>query len=127
MLAGLAAPGTISPVEGLRTSVPALRAGTFCSTILKWPGKVNSPMPLGWIEPVIAFSMVASTPLAASRLRPFSSAIRLTSAVLVSASLTGLDLGAAGLALDAADLAGAFLLGALAKRNLLMRLGQHCY
>jgi hypothetical protein len=28
MLAGLAAPLTISPVAGLRTKVPALRAGT---------------------------------------------------------------------------------------------------
>src|SRR5690348_13116224 len=36
-LAGLAAPGTIWPVDGLRMSVPALRAGTLRSEILSRP------------------------------------------------------------------------------------------
>ena len=56
-LAGLAAPGTISPVEGLRIIVPALRAGTLRSEILSRPGSVNSPTPRGWIEPIIAVSI----------------------------------------------------------------------
>jgi hypothetical protein len=46
-LAGLAAPGVISPVEGLRTSVPAFRAGTFRSVTFNRPGQVNSPTPRG--------------------------------------------------------------------------------
>lgn len=46
-LAGLAAAFTISPVAGLRTSVPALRAGTLRRLTFSRPGRTNSPTPLG--------------------------------------------------------------------------------
>jgi hypothetical protein len=46
-LAGLAAALIIWPVAGLRTNVPALRAGTLRSETFRRPGKENSPMPRG--------------------------------------------------------------------------------
>ncbi len=47
MLAGFAAPLIISPVAGLRTSVPALRAGTLRKPTFRSPGRTNSPTPRG--------------------------------------------------------------------------------
>ena len=46
-LAGLAAALTISPVAGLRTKVPAFRAGTLRRVAFRRPGRVNSPTPRG--------------------------------------------------------------------------------
>src|SRR5258708_71136 len=91
-LAGLAAPFIISPVAGLRTSVPALRAGTLRSVILQRPGKVNSPTPRGCTEPSITDSSEFKTPIAVLRGMSFSSASRLMSADFVRVSLiTGID------------------------------------
>jgi len=50
-LAGFAAPLTIWPVAGLRTRVPAFRAGTLRRDTFKSPGKMNSPTPRGCTEP----------------------------------------------------------------------------
>jgi len=83
MLAGLAAPLTISPVAGLRTKVPALRAGTLRSVTFNRPGKVNSPTPRGCTDPSNTLSSVAKTPKAVLRGMSFWSAIRLISAALV--------------------------------------------
>lgn len=58
-LAGLAAALIISPLAGLRTKVPALRAGTFRSETFRRPGNVNSPTPRGCTEPKNKFSKVA--------------------------------------------------------------------
>src|SRR5580658_4479220 len=87
LLAGFAAPFIISPVAGLRTSVPALRAGTLRSVILQSPGKVNSPTPRGCSEPNITDSSVLKTPTAVLRGRSFCSAIRLIKADLVKICL----------------------------------------
>src|SRR3954452_3535288 len=57
-LAGFAAAGVISPVAGLRTSVPALRAGTFRRLTLRRPGSVTPPSPRGYAEPRNALSIV---------------------------------------------------------------------
>ena len=89
MLAGLAAPFTISPVAGLRTKVPALRAGTLRRVTFNRPGKVNSPTPRGCTDPSNTLSSVAKTPTAVLRGISFCSAIRLISAALVRVSLTG--------------------------------------
>ena len=89
MLAGLAAPLTISPVAGLRTKVPALRAGTLRRVTFNRPGKVNSPTPRGCTDPSNTLSSVAKTPTAVLRGMSFCSAIRLISAALVKVSLTG--------------------------------------
>ena len=89
MLAGLAAPLTISPVAGLRTKVPALRAGTLRSVTFNRPGKVNSPTPRGCTDPSNTLSSVAKTPKAVLRGMSFCSAIRLIRADLVKVSLTG--------------------------------------
>ena len=94
-LAGLAAPLIISPVAGLRTRVPALRAGTLRRLTFSRPGKVNSPSPRGCTEPKKTFSKVEYTPAAVFRGISFSSAIRLISADSVMACLTGLTAGAA--------------------------------
>ena len=67
MLAGLAAPLTISPVAGLRTKVPALRAGTLRRVTFNKPGKVNSPTPRGCTDPSNTLSSVAKTPTAVLR------------------------------------------------------------
>ena len=64
MLAGLAAPLTISPVAGLRTKVPALRAGTLRRLTFNRPGKVNSPTPRGCTDPSNTLSSVEKTPTA---------------------------------------------------------------
>src|ERR1700722_6583675 len=82
-LAGLAATFIISPVAGLRISVPALRAGPLRKVIFKRPGKVNSPTPRGCSEPNITDSSVLKTPTAVLRGRSFCSAIRLIKADLV--------------------------------------------
>ena len=58
-LAGLAAASTNSPVAGLRTRVPALRAGTLRRLTFRRPGSTNSPTPRGWTEPRNRFSKVA--------------------------------------------------------------------
>ena len=58
-LAGLAAALTISPVAGLRTNVPAFRAGTLRRLTFNRPGKVNSPTPRGCTEPRNTLSNVA--------------------------------------------------------------------
>jgi hypothetical protein len=50
-LAGFAPAFTISPVEGLRTRVPAVRAGTLRRLTFSSPGNTNSPTPRGWTEP----------------------------------------------------------------------------
>src|SRR5580704_18922416 len=95
MLAGLAAPFIISPVAGLRISVPALRAGTLRRVILQRPGKVNSPTPRGCTEPNITDSSVLKTPIAVLRGMSFCSAIRLMSADFVRVSLiTRMDVSA---------------------------------
>src|ERR1700719_2885209 len=95
MLAGLAAPFIISPVAGLRMSVPALRAGTLRRVIFKRPGKVNSPTPRGCTEPSITDSSVLKTPIAVLRGMSFCSAIRLMSADFVRVSLiTRMDVSA---------------------------------
>src|ERR1700722_8133180 len=100
-LAGLAAPFIISPVAGLRISVPALRAGTLRSVILQRPGRVNSPTPRGCTEPNITDSSVLNTPIAVFRGMSFCSAIRLMSADFVSVSLIA--------RMDVSALAGFFL------------------
>ena len=97
MLAGLAAPLTISPVAGLRTKVPALRAGTLRRVTFNKPGKVNSPTPRGCTDPSNTLSSVAKTPTAVLRGMSFCSAIRLISAALVKVSLTGRRGAASGL------------------------------
>jgi len=97
MLAGLAAPLTISPVAGLRTRVPALRAGTLRRVTFSKPGKVNSPTPRGCTDPSITLSSVAKTPTAVLRGMSFCSTIRLISAALVKVSLTGRADAASGL------------------------------
>ena len=89
MLAGLATPLTISPVAGLRTKVPALRAGTLRRVTFNKPGKVNSPRPRGCTDPSNTLSSVAKTPKAVLRGMSFCSAIRLIRADLVKVSLTG--------------------------------------
>ena len=89
MLAGLAVPLTISPVAGLRTKVPARRAGTLRSVTFNRPGKVNSPTPRGCADPSNTLSSVAKTPTAVLRGMSFCSAIGLISAALVKVSLTG--------------------------------------
>jgi len=117
MLAGLAAPLTISPVAGLRTKVPALRAGTLRRVTFNKPGKVNSPTPRGCTDPSNTLSSVAKTPTAVLRGMSFCSAIRLMSAALVKVSLTG-RMGAAS-RLTVFDL----LTFALAKGTLLATIG----
>jgi len=97
MLAGLATPLTISPVAGLRTKVPALRAGTLRRVTFNKPGKVNSPTPRGCTDPSNTLSSVAKTPKAVLREISFCSAIRLISAALVKVSLTGRRGAASGL------------------------------
>ena len=47
------------PVAGLRTRVPALRAGTLRRLTFRRPGSTNSPTPRGWTEPRNKFSKVA--------------------------------------------------------------------
>ena len=69
--------------------VPALRAGTLRSVILRSPGRVNSPAPRGCTEPNSAFSRVVKTPLAVLRGISFCSEMRLIRADFVSVSLTG--------------------------------------
>ena len=97
MLAGLATPLTISPVAGLRTKVPALRAGTLRRVTFNKPGKVNSPTPRGCTDPSNTLSSVAKTPKAVLRGMSFCSAIRLIRADLVKVSLTGRSGAASGL------------------------------
>ena len=94
-LAGLAAALIISPVAGLRTSVPARLAGTLRRPTFRRPGRTNSPTPRGWTEPRNRFSSVAYTPAAVFRGISFSSAMRLISADLVRVCLTGLIAGEA--------------------------------
>jgi hypothetical protein len=96
-LAGLAALFTISPVAGLRTSVPALRAGTLRKFTFSRPGRVNSPMPRGCTDPSNTLSRLAKTPTAVLRGISFCSAIRLISADWVKVSLTGRRGAASGL------------------------------
>src|SRR5271154_4979501 len=86
-LAGLAGPFIISPVAGVRVSVPGLRAGSLRKVIFNMPGKVNSPTPRGCIDPNITDSRVLKTPIAVLRGMSFCSAIRLISADLVSVCL----------------------------------------
>jgi hypothetical protein len=47
------------PVEGSRTRVPALRAGTLRRLSFSSPGNTNSPTPRGWTEARNKFSSVA--------------------------------------------------------------------
>jgi hypothetical protein len=88
-LAVFAAPLTISPVAGLRTRVPALRAGTLRRDAFRRPGKVNSPTPRGCTDPRNTPFNVAYTAAAVLRGMSFCSAKRLMSADLVKVSLTG--------------------------------------
>ena len=120
MLAGLAAPLTISPVAGLRTKVPALRAGTLRRVTFNKPGNVNSPTPRGCTDPSNTLSSVAKTPTAVLRGMSFCSASRLINAALVKVSFTGrMDAASRLTAFDLVTfaLAEAVLLGLVALRD----------
>jgi hypothetical protein len=67
MLAGFAAALTISPVAGLRTKVPAFRAGTLRRDTFRSPGRANSPTPRGCTDPRNTPSSVAYTAAAVLR------------------------------------------------------------